>query len=276
MDLSVFIIRLERIEKRRPSIRPLLEGLGTPALIESGFRAARLGSLENMVAAVTIRTGSHFKRWKWRREAGKCRLKWSMRRKCRPRPEWLEDRSLLSAITEYPIPHSSYDALSSNLEGITAGPDGNVWFTDGQNGTIDSVTPDGTIDTYRLPRVPNQTRPPRPAQANRLQFGSKTLLIVNRRVAPAGARIKLTATVRIVGRVKGIPSGIVTFTDGTKLLGSARLRHVKAELATSALLIGSNSILASYSGNTYLTGSKSAVRIESISEVKSLGDSTSL
>src|SRR5262249_18762562 len=44
----------------------------------------------------------------------------------RPRLEGLEDRCLLSTtITEFPVP-----TAVSNPEGITAGPDGNLWFTE--------------------------------------------------------------------------------------------------------------------------------------------------
>ena len=38
-----------------------------------------------------------------------------------------------------------------NLLGITPGPDGNVWFTDLNTGTIDSVTPTGQVTPYPLP-----------------------------------------------------------------------------------------------------------------------------
>ena len=106
-----------------------------------------------------ITSGLGFRIRKGWRHAGYRVLGWSRRHKSRPWPEWLEDRSLLSPITEYPIPdpNSNYSPHNTDLEEITPGPDGNVWFTDGEHGTIDSVTPSGTITEYPLPPVPNTT-----------------------------------------------------------------------------------------------------------------------
>ena len=39
----------------------------------------------------------------------------------------------------------------SNLLGITAGPDGNLWFTELQSGKIGRITPTGTISEFPLP-----------------------------------------------------------------------------------------------------------------------------
>ncbi len=79
-----------------------------------------------------------------------------------------------------------------------------------------------------------------------------------------GQHIRLTATVKVVGRVRGAPRGIVTFTNGTNVLGSAPLRRGKAVLTTSALALGDDTVQASYSGAPNLTASQSLVRIELI------------
>ncbi len=53
--------------------------------------------------------------------------------RARPRLEGLEDRCLLSvSSTEYPTP-------TGNPYGITAGPDGNLWFTDGGDGHAQDI-----------------------------------------------------------------------------------------------------------------------------------------
>ena len=47
-------------------------------------------------------------------------------------------------ITEFPVP-------SGTPEFITAGPDGNLWFTELQSGKIGRITPTGTISEFPLP-----------------------------------------------------------------------------------------------------------------------------
>ena len=57
--------------------------------------------------------------------------------RARPRLEGLEDRCLLSpAITEFPVP-----TANSGPVGITAGPDGNLWFTEKRRNKIGMINP---------------------------------------------------------------------------------------------------------------------------------------
>jgi hypothetical protein len=118
--------------------------------------------------------------------------------------------------------------------------------------------------------IPTSTSTPKPAPAPQSAppigpfFGSKTILTRNRRPAVFGRRITLTANVNIIGHVKGLPRGTVTFTDGPTILGTEQLRRGKATLRTSALPIGNDPIEASYSGNQDLTASRSAIRIETV------------
>jgi len=59
------------------------------------------------------------------------------RTRARPRLEGLEDRCLLSpTITEFHVP-----ATGAGPYDITAGPDGNLWFTDGGTGSIGMINP---------------------------------------------------------------------------------------------------------------------------------------
>ena len=77
---------------------------------------------------------------------------WLTRRRCRPWPEGLEGRALLSSIIEYPVAGENVSDNSASWNQITAGPDGNIWFTDGvTHATIDQVTPDGTITEFPVP-----------------------------------------------------------------------------------------------------------------------------
>ena len=58
--------------------------------------------------------------------------------RARPRLEGLEDRCLLSvSITEFPVP----TAACRSLRAITAGPDGNLWFTEADVNAIGMINP---------------------------------------------------------------------------------------------------------------------------------------
>jgi streptogramin lyase len=62
------------------------------------------------------------------------------RTRARPRPEGLEDRCLLApTITEFPVPTAN--ALLGNANGITAGPDGNLWFAEDGASKIGMINP---------------------------------------------------------------------------------------------------------------------------------------
>jgi streptogramin lyase len=85
----------------------------------------------------------------WRRpervEAGSPR-----HRRYRAGVECLEDRRLLSAITQFPLPTPYLDPVA-----LTAGPDGNLWFTNYNWGTntggIGRITTSGAVTDFPLP-----------------------------------------------------------------------------------------------------------------------------
>ena len=83
-------------------------------------------------------------------------------------------------------------------------------------------------------------------------------------MAGVGQRVKLTAKVKVIGKVKGTPRGLITFTNGATVLGTAQLRRGTAILVTSALPVGADPIVAFYHGNAKLRASASAVRIETV------------
>ena len=55
-------------------------------------------------------------------------------------------------ITEYPVP-----TPASNSFDIAAGPDGNLWFTEGQGNNIGKITPEGVFIEYPIP-TPSSVR----------------------------------------------------------------------------------------------------------------------
>ena len=81
--------------------------------------------------------------------------------------------------------------------------------------------------------------------------------------SPAGSSVTFTAAVT---SAEDNATGTVTFEDGTTVLGSAALNSVGvATYATSALPYGSNSIKATYSGDSNNSASTSAVLTQNIS-----------
>ena len=68
------------------------------------------------------------------------------RRACRPHLDCLEDRCLLSSITEFPLVQNTPLPF-----GITAGPDGALWFTESSANKIGRVTTAGTFTEFSIP-----------------------------------------------------------------------------------------------------------------------------
>jgi hypothetical protein len=79
--------------------------------------------------------------------------------------------------------------------------------------------------------------------------------------ASVGNSITLTATVTAQPPGAGLPTGTVTFSDGTTVLGTATLQVIngvaQASFTTSALALGNHSITAAYRGDPNFTASTS-------------------
>src|SRR5262245_34540933 len=84
---------------------------------------------------------------KWLRDGGR-RKRTAGRTRPRHRLELeaLDDRLLLS-VTEFPIP----DTTVARPEGITRGPDGNLWFAESIADRIGRITPAGVVTQFSLP-----------------------------------------------------------------------------------------------------------------------------
>jgi streptogramin lyase len=68
----------------------------------------------------------------------------------RPGVTALESRWLPSTITEFPLPPLSFGG-SLGATAITAGPDGNVWFSDPDAGNVGRITPSGQVTEFTPP-----------------------------------------------------------------------------------------------------------------------------
>jgi hypothetical protein len=85
-----------------------------------------------------------------------------------------------------------------------------------------------------------------------------------------GENITFTATVNVSSPGVGTPTGIVTFKDGTKTLGTATLTNVKgvmtATFSISGLAVGSHKITAVYGGDGNFNGSTSPVVTQTVAK----------
>ena len=61
-------------------------------------------------------------------------------------PNTLDTNQRLHIVTEFPL-----STASSGPEGITAGPDGNLWFTEHDGNQVGRITPNGKITEFPLP-----------------------------------------------------------------------------------------------------------------------------
>ncbi len=82
-----------------------------------------------------------------------------------------------------------------------------------------------------------------------------------------GQNVTLTATVVATAPGAGIPTGDVTFMDGSTTLGTGTLDGSgQATLSTSALSIGSHSITVVYAGDTNFTTSTSSALTQTVNQ----------
>ena len=79
-----------------------------------------------------------------------------------------------------------------------------------------------------------------------------------------GESVILTATVQTPAGTTA--SGTVTFLDGTISLGAAAVSSNSAQLAVSALSLGSHSLTASYGGNANLSASASSILTQTVNQ----------
>jgi hypothetical protein len=91
---------------------------------------------------------------------------------------------------------------------------------------------------------------------------SSASTVVKSSVNPAGVGAAVTFTATVASTVSGdtlVPTGTVSFFDGSTKLGSATLNSSgQASLGTSSLAVGTHNITAQYGGDTNFTGSTSA------------------
>ncbi len=109
-----------------------------------------------------------------------------------------------------------------------------------------------------------------------LPDGTKTVASSSGSPQAPGVPVVVTATVSAQAPGSGTPSGLVTFKDGSSVLGSKTLSEGSAQLLTP-LNAGGNSITVLYSGNTNFNSSTSpaiAVDVQQVGSHTTLSAST--
>jgi hypothetical protein len=101
--------------------------------------------------------------------------------------------------------------------------------------------------------------------AQRIQSATTVGLSSSNLTVAAGTPVTFIATVTDVAPGTGTPTGLVTFYDGTTLIGTATLVAGVAKLKISTLGVGPHAVTAVYAGDTAHQGGSSSAITQSIS-----------
>jgi hypothetical protein len=191
-------------------------------------------------------------------------------------------------ITPNPAGHGQTVTMTATVTGFGTNPTGSVTFTNsGTGGTISSgaisLTPSGShaaTATYTTSALAASTYTSviatysgdtnytsSTSAGTSLTISSKSLtttsLSSSSTTPTAGSSITLTATVS----GSGGPTGIVSFYNGYLLLGTSSLSGTTATLSTTDYLLGTNSLSATYNGDSNNSiSSSSAVTVTASSQ----------
>ncbi|MGA8493096.1 MAG: FG-GAP-like repeat-containing protein [Terriglobales bacterium] len=169
--------------------------------------------------------------------------------------------------------------VASVVKGVTAVPTGTVTFTDNGSRVLGTQSLNGSgqavLDTVSLVTGSNSVVAqysgdtnfvPTTSQAVVVQVTGQTAskTVVTSSVNPAGLGQQITFTATVTSTLSGdtlIPTGTVTFMDGTTALGSPVALNASgvATLNISTLTAGTHGITGVYGGDTSFIGSKSPV-----------------
>jgi streptogramin lyase len=200
--------------------------------------------------------------------------------------DFIQRISVTGSVTTF-----SVGTFSLSHSAITAGPDGNLWFTEPDSNEIGRITPDGQITLYPVPTpgslptgiaagsdgnvwftegasrhigeiVVNGT-PPAPAAA------TATALAIDVSKPSVGQTVHLTATVTSAA---GTPTGTVsfynTFSNGKTFLGTADLNGAGQAVLTTVFQFGpTENLTAVYNGSPAFAASTSPALLVKVSPV---------
>jgi hypothetical protein len=153
-------------------------------------------------------------------------------------------------------------------------PTGSVTFIDGAtaigSGTLDSTgaasftTSSLAVGTHSITAVYSGDAGFLASTSNAVkervtQAKTATALASSLNPSPQGTPVTFTATIGVVAPGAGVPSGTVSFRDGSRVLGTAALTGGVASFTTSTLTVGTHPITAVYSSDASFAGGTSAV-----------------
>ncbi len=171
--------------------------------------------------------------------------------------------------------------LNATVTAVTSGqsvPTGSVTFMDGvttigssalNSGTASLATSNLTIGTHQLTAVysgsssySSSTAPILPQVIVAPNTITTTTLQSSADPIGVGSDLTLYAAVRSVSPGQAIPTGTMTFMQGSTILGTVTLTSGSASFSTTALPVGTYLLTAVYSGSTSYTGSTSPLFTE--------------
>ena len=142
-------------------------------------------------------------------------------------------------------------------------PSGSVTFFDGVT-PLGIGTLSGGMTMFTTSNLPRGSQSITAVYSGDSNFATSTSAVLNQAVNQAnttttlvavptasvpGQTVTFTATVAPTSPAGGVPTGMVTFFDGSTTLGTVPLTTGSASYSTSTLSIGSHSITAQYSGD---------------------------
>ncbi len=188
------------------------------------------------------------------------------------------------ALTSTPNPSGQGQAVTFTATvtpgiGGTLVPTGTVTFLDGTtilgtgtltNGVATFTTSTLTIGNHSITaRYQGDTNFAASTSAAITQtvtaFTSVTTLVSSPNPSAVNQAVTLTATVTVTGTTQA-PTGMVTFLDGTTVLGSSVLSNGTATLMVTSLTAGTHSLTARYGGDTNFGASTSAVITQTVNK----------
>ena len=169
--------------------------------------------------------------------------------------------------------------LTASVTSASGTPTGSISFMDGSS-LVGTATLSGGSASYSCSNLATGTHALTAKYAGSTSYAACTSAAATLSVTPApaptpsatnstlklssssitsGQSVTLTAT---IASASGIPTGTVSFMDGTALLGSVALTNGSASVSTSSLATGTHSLTAKYTGSaSYAASTSPAVAI---------------